>query len=64
MSGALTASSSREENSQSDPLLFTIRCATRHGAPANREGWKLPNEAPTAPGPFRTIKGTLGASNK
>jgi hypothetical protein len=34
------------------------------GAPAKREGWELPNEAPTATRPFRTIKGTLGTSNK
>jgi hypothetical protein len=59
MSGTPMASSSREGNCQSDPLLFTVRCATgQSGAPANREGWELPNEAPTAPMPFGTIKGT------
>jgi hypothetical protein len=59
MSGAPTASSSREENHRSDPLLFTVRCATgQSGALANREGWELPNEAPTASRPFGTIKGT------
>jgi hypothetical protein len=56
MSGAPTASCSREGNCQSDPLLFTVRCATgQSGAPATREGWELPNEAPR---PFGTIKGT------
>jgi hypothetical protein len=59
MSGAPMASSSKEGNCQSDPLLFTVRCATRQsGAPATREGWELQNEAPTAPRPFWTIKGT------
>jgi hypothetical protein len=59
LSGAPRASSSREGNCQSDQLLFTDRCATgQSGAPANREGWELPNEAPTAPRPFGTIKGT------
>jgi hypothetical protein len=59
LSGAPTASCSREGNCQSDPLLFTIRCATgQSGAPATREGWELPNEAPTAPRPFEAIKGT------
>jgi hypothetical protein len=59
MSGAPTASSSREENYQSDLLLFTVRCATgQSSAPATKEGWELPNEAPMAPRPFRTIKGT------
>jgi hypothetical protein len=59
MSGAPTASSSKEGNYQSNPLLFTVRCATRQsGAPATREGWELQNEAPTAPRPFWTIKGT------
>jgi hypothetical protein len=57
--GAPTASSSREGNYQSDSLLFTVRCSTEQsGAPANREGWELPNEAPTDPRPFGTIKGT------
>jgi hypothetical protein len=59
MSGAPTASSSREGNCQSDLLLFTVRCATgQSGAPTNREGWELPNEALTTPRPFGTIKGT------
>jgi hypothetical protein len=59
LSGAPTASSSRERNCQSDPLLFTVRCATEQsGAPATREGWEHPNEAPTAPRPFGAIKGT------
>jgi len=59
LSGAPTASCSREGNCQSDPLLFTVRCATgQSGAPATREGWELPNEAPTAPRPFGAIKGT------
>jgi hypothetical protein len=40
-------------------VLFTVRCATgQPGAPATREGWELPNEAPTAPRPFAAIKGT------
>jgi hypothetical protein len=40
-------------------ILFTVRCATgQSGAPATREGWELPNEAPTAPRPFGAIKGT------
>jgi hypothetical protein len=57
--GAPTASSSRQGNRQPDPLLFTVRCANGHsGAPATREGWELPNEAPTAPMPFGAIKGT------
>jgi hypothetical protein len=59
MSGAPTASLSREGNCQSDLLLFTVRCATgQSGAPTNREGWELQNEAPTTPIPFETIKGT------
>ena len=59
LSGAPTASCSREGNCQSDPLLFTVRCATgQSGAPATREGWELPNEALTAPRPFGAIKGT------
>jgi hypothetical protein len=59
MSGAPTTSCSRERNCQSDPLLFTVRCATgQSGAPATREGWELPNEAPMAPRPFGAIKGT------
>jgi hypothetical protein len=59
LSGAPTASCSREGNCQSDPLLFTVRCTTRQsGATATREGWKLPNEAPMAPRPFGDIKGT------
>jgi hypothetical protein len=59
LSGAPTASSSREGNCQSDMLLFTVRCANgQSGAPANRKGWELPNEAPTAPRPFGTLKGT------
>jgi hypothetical protein len=59
LSGTPTAGCSREGNSQSDLLLFTIRCATgQFGAPATREGWELPNEAPTAPRPFGAIKGT------
>jgi hypothetical protein len=57
LSGAPTASCSREGNCQSDP--FTVRRATEQfGAPATREGWELPNEAPTAPRPFGAIKGT------
>jgi hypothetical protein len=59
MSGAPTASCSKEGNCQSDPLLFTVQCATgQFGAPATREGWELPNEAPTTPKPFGAIKGT------
>jgi hypothetical protein len=59
LSGAPTASCSREGNFQSDPLLFIVRCAIgQSGAPATREGWELPNEAPTAPRPFGVIKGT------
>jgi hypothetical protein len=59
MSGASTASCSREGNCQSDPLLFTVRCAIgQSGAPATREGWELPNEAPMALRPFGAIKGT------
>jgi hypothetical protein len=59
MSGAPTASCSREGICQSDLLLFTVRCATgQSGAPATREDWELPNEAPTAPRPFGAIKGT------
>jgi hypothetical protein len=57
--GAPTASSSREGNCQSDPLLCTVRwCTGQSGAPANREGSELPNEAPMAPRPLGTIKGT------
>jgi hypothetical protein len=59
LSGAPTASCSREGNCQSDLLLFTVRCATgQFGAPATREGWELPNEALMALRPFRAIKGT------
>jgi hypothetical protein len=59
LSGAPTSSYSREGNCESDMLLFTVRCATgQSGAPATREGWELPNEAPTAPRPFGAIKGT------
>jgi hypothetical protein len=59
LSGAPTASSSREGNCQSDMLLCTVRCATgQSGAPADKEGWELPNEAPAAPRPLRAIKGT------
>jgi hypothetical protein len=59
LSGAPAASSSSEGNCQSDPLLFTVRCATgQSAAPATREGWELPNEAPTTPRPFGAIKGT------
>jgi hypothetical protein len=59
MTGTPTASSSREGNSQSDPLLCTVRWRTgQFGALANKEGQELPNEAPTAPRPFGTIKGT------
>jgi hypothetical protein len=48
-----------EKETQSDLLLFIVRCATgQSGAPATREGWALPNEAPTAPRPFVAIKGT------
>jgi hypothetical protein len=50
LSGAPTASSSREGNCQSHLL--------QSSAPATREGWELPNEAPTAPRPLETIKGT------
>jgi hypothetical protein len=35
-----------------------IRYCSLSGAPATREGWELPNEAPTAPRPFGAIKGT------
>jgi hypothetical protein len=39
--------------------LSGARCATgQSSAPATREGWELPNEAPTAPRPFGAIKGT------
>jgi hypothetical protein len=49
VSGTPMASSSKEGNCQSDLLLFTVWCATgQSGAPTNREGWELPNEAPTA----------------
>jgi hypothetical protein len=42
--------------------LCTIRCATRQsGAHTDKEGWELPNEAPTAPRPLWAIKGPLGA---
>jgi hypothetical protein len=59
LSGAPTASSSREENCQSDLLLFIVqRCTRQSGAPVDKEGWELPNEAPTAPRPFGAIKGT------
>jgi hypothetical protein len=59
MSSVSTASCSREGNCQSDPLLFTVRCAIgQSGAPATREGWELPDEAPMAPRPFGAIKGT------
>jgi hypothetical protein len=59
MSGAPTASSSREGNCQSDQLLFTVRWRTgQSGAPTDKEGWELPNEASTAHRPFGTIKGT------
>jgi hypothetical protein len=59
MFGAPTASSYREGNCQSDPLLSTVWSTTEQsGAPATREGWELPNEAPTAPRPFGAIKGT------
>jgi hypothetical protein len=59
LSGAPTASSSREGNCQSDLLLFTVRCAIgQSGAPASMEDWELPNDAPTAPRPFGAIKGT------
>jgi hypothetical protein len=35
-----------------------VRCATgQSGAHAGREGWELPNEAPTAPKPLGAIKG-------
>jgi hypothetical protein len=59
MSDTPMASCSKEGNCQSDSLLFTVRCATgQSGAPRTREGWELPNEAPTAPRPFGAIKGT------
>jgi hypothetical protein len=59
MSGAPTTSSSREGNCQSDMLLFTVWWHSgQSGAPANKEGWELPNEAPTAPRPLGAIKGT------
>jgi hypothetical protein len=59
MFGVPTASSSTEGNYQSDSLLCTVRWRTgQSGAPANREDWELPNEAPTAPRPLGTIKGT------
>jgi hypothetical protein len=38
--------------------LCTVWCATGHsGACTNREGWELPNEAPTAPRPLGCVKG-------
>jgi hypothetical protein len=53
------ASPFREENYQLDQLLCSVQWRIgQSGAPADREGWELPNEAPTAPRPFRTIKGT------
>ena len=59
MSGAPTASSSREGNCHSDSLRFTIRwCTGQSGALADKEGWELPNEAPMAPRPLGAIKGT------
>jgi hypothetical protein len=43
-------------------LLFAVPWRTGQSrAPADKEGWELPNEAPTAPRPLGTIKGTLGA---
>jgi hypothetical protein len=57
LSGAPTDSYSREGNS--DPLLFTVRCATgQSSAPATMEGWEFPNETPTPPRPFGAIKRT------
>jgi hypothetical protein len=35
-----------------------IRYCSLSGAPATKEGWELPNEAPMAPRPLGTIKGT------
>jgi hypothetical protein len=65
MSSAPTASPFREGNYQSGLLLCTVRWHTgQSGAPADREGCELPNEAPTARRPLGTIKGPLGASNK
>jgi hypothetical protein len=59
MSGAPTVSPFKEGNCQSDPLLCSVRWRTgQSGAPTDREGWELPNEAPTAPRPLGTIKGT------
>jgi hypothetical protein len=59
LSGAPMASPFREGNCQSDPLLCTVWWRTgQGGAPANRESWELPNEAPTTPRPLGTIKGT------
>jgi|SRR5688500_4714768 hypothetical protein len=59
MSGAPTASPFREGNYQSDLLLCTVRWHTgQSGVPADKEGWVLPNEAPTTPRPLGDIKGT------
>jgi hypothetical protein len=59
MSGAPIASSSREGNYQLDSILFTVRWRTgQSSAPADKEGWELPNEAPTAPRSLVAIKGT------
>jgi hypothetical protein len=65
MSGAPTASSSRKETvNQICYCLLSGAPLDSFGAPATREGWELPNEAPTAPRPFGAIKETLCASNK
>jgi hypothetical protein len=39
-------------------LPSQIRYCSLSSASATREGWELPNEAPTAPRRFRVIKGT------
>jgi hypothetical protein len=40
-------------------ILWTARCATgQSDARADREGWDIPNEAPTAPRPLGAIKGS------
>jgi hypothetical protein len=58
MSGAPTASSSRDGNCQSYMLLCIVRWSTgQSGAPIDMEGWELPNEAPKALRPLGTTKG-------
>jgi hypothetical protein len=42
--------------------LCSVQCATgQSGAHRDREGWELPNEAPTTPRFLGAIKGPLGA---